>query len=141
MSRLCKPLNRLGNDLLFGHASPTYYNRFQELYNDPKIIHVLKKVSTRFDPLIIPTLNMRDSRETQFSNEFCVKKVAVKRELITQMFFTKEDFGSLLILCTIRARFRSWDLWVMGPPRFRCATLMQLLRKDRSLLFCLYFFQ
>ena len=24
----------------------------------------------------------------------------------------------------IRARFRSWDLWVMGPPRFRCATLM-----------------
>ena len=24
----------------------------------------------------------------------------------------------------IRARFRSWDLWVMGPPRFRCATLI-----------------
>ena len=24
----------------------------------------------------------------------------------------------------IRARFRSSDLWVMGPPRFRCATLM-----------------
>jgi hypothetical protein len=23
---------------------------------------------------------------------------------------------------TIGARFRSWDLWVMGPPRFRCAT-------------------
>ncbi|KAK2984846.1 hypothetical protein RJ640_004671 [Escallonia rubra] len=22
------------------------------------------------------------------------------------------------------ARFRSWDLWVMGPPRFRCATLI-----------------
>jgi coproporphyrinogen III oxidase len=26
----------------------------------------------------------------------------------------------------IRARFRSWDLWVMGPPRFRCATLILL---------------
>ena len=25
----------------------------------------------------------------------------------------------------IRARFRSWDLWVMGPPRFRCATLIR----------------
>ena len=30
--------------------------------------------------------------------------------------------GSLLFF--IRARFRSWDLWVMGPPRFRCATLI-----------------
>ncbi len=29
-----------------------------------------------------------------------------------------------LVLCIIRARFRSSDLWVMGPPRFRCATLM-----------------
>jgi len=25
---------------------------------------------------------------------------------------------------TIRAWFRSRDLWVMGPPRFRCATLI-----------------
>ena len=24
----------------------------------------------------------------------------------------------------IRARFQSWDLWVMGPPRFHCATLI-----------------
>jgi hypothetical protein len=28
------------------------------------------------------------------------------------------------LLLYIRARFRSWDLWVMGPPRFRCATLI-----------------
>lgn len=41
------------------------------------------------------------------------------------------DFGSVISLTeklkkswTIRARFRSWDLWVMGPPRFRCATLI-----------------
>ncbi len=67
MCRLCKPFNRSGNNLLFGHASPTYYNPFQELYNDPKLI-MFWKVSTRFDPLIIPTSNMRDSRETQFSN-------------------------------------------------------------------------
>ena len=26
----------------------------------------------------------------------------------------------------IRARFRSSDLWVMGPPRFRCATLISM---------------
>ncbi len=67
LSRLCKPFNRLGNNLLFGHASPTYYNRFQELYNETKI-SMFWKVWARFDPLIIPTLNMRDSRETQFSN-------------------------------------------------------------------------
>jgi hypothetical protein len=33
-----------------------------------------------------------------------------------------------LVLCIIRARFRSSDLWVMGPPRFRCATLMLVLQ-------------
>lgn len=26
----------------------------------------------------------------------------------------------------IVARFRSWDLWVMGPPRFHCATTIHL---------------
>ncbi|KAF7826140.1 histone H2A type 1-H-like protein [Senna tora] len=28
------------------------------------------------------------------------------------------------LLYYIRAWFRSRDLWVMGPPRFRCATLI-----------------
>ena len=36
--------------------------------------------------------------------------------------FKKQKVGSLSL--SIRARFRSWDLWVMGPPRFRCATLI-----------------
>jgi hypothetical protein len=32
-----------------------------------------------------------------------------------------------IIKKNIRARFRSWDLWVMGPPRFHCATLIFVL--------------
>ena len=41
-------------------------------------------------------------------------------------FFSREKSKNHRIpqLIFIRARFRSWDLWVMGPPRFRCATLM-----------------
>ena len=35
-----------------------------------------------------------------------------------------KNFMSRKQLFSIRARFRSWDLWVMGPPRFRCATLI-----------------
>ena len=41
----------------------------------------------------------------------------------------KKMFGATrkLFSGNIRARFRSWDLWVMGPPRFRCATLILLI--------------
>ena len=38
----------------------------------------------------------------------------------------------------IRARFRSWDLWVMGPPRFRCATLIYL-RDYRNKIYLIIF--
>jgi len=33
------------------------------------------------------------------------------------------DQEDLLLGLQANARFRSWDLCVMGPPRFRCATL------------------
>ena len=36
----------------------------------------------------------------------------------------------------IRARFRSWDLWVMGPPRFRCTTLMFLFGVQMQACYC-----
>jgi hypothetical protein len=32
----------------------------------------------------------------------------------------------------IKARFRSWDMWVMGPPSLRCATLILLLNLRRQ---------
>lgn len=87
MYRLSKPFNRVGNDLLFRHASPTYYNPFQELYNDPKII-MFWKVSTRFDPLIIPNLNMRDStREAQFSNQNFMLGISRIASLGPHIFF------------------------------------------------------
>ena len=41
----------------------------------------------------------------------------------TLVWHIQKEFNRKLLFF-IRARFRSWDLWVMGPPRFRCATLI-----------------
>ena len=37
-----------------------------------------------------------------------------------------------LNLVYIRARFRYWDLWVMGPPRFHCVTVIACIHVKKS---------
>ena len=47
-----------------------------------------------------------------------------KRNVWSSKMKNTANKGTEAQLDSIRARFRSWELWVMGPPCFRCATLM-----------------
>jgi hypothetical protein len=63
----------------------------------------------------------------QFTAPFC-KVTWGNGELFDRKHKEKRLECGSYCLCTIRARFRSSDLWVMGPPRFRCATLMRMIQ-------------
>lgn len=87
-------MNRLGNNLLFGHASPTYYNPFQELYNDPKII-MFWKVSNKVWSLNYPYFEYeKDSRETQFSNQNFMLGISKIASLGPHTYLHFHSFGS-----------------------------------------------
>ena len=48
----------------------------------------------------------------------------VEEKIIGKKINLRREKNSQEAAPYIRARFQSWDLWVMGPPRFRCATLI-----------------
>ena len=89
------------------------------IYNiGPMLIHPCTCASNFFDSIYTEILRISPSTSMAHRNK-------ISNTL-------RSSLRTHLNLVYIRARFRSCDLWVMGPPRFHCATLIVCIHVKKS---------